>query len=140
MNTLHPTPYMALSIALIAAAVLSFIAKEFKSRNGALSRPWPVEAGQNLLSGRRTYSVLNRIGQLSLDFLILNPDTSLFAAIELDDVTHELGDRPRADANKSHALNSAGIPLIRWTARNLPDTPAIRAALLTSQSADRMPR
>jgi hypothetical protein len=55
------------------------------------------------------------------------------AAIELDDVTHELGNRGRADANKSHALKSAGIPLIRWSARSLPDTAAIRATVLTSQ-------
>jgi hypothetical protein len=58
----------------------------------------------------------------------------------LDDVTHEGGDRRRADANKTHALKSAGIPLIRWSARNLPDTAAIRAALLASQSADLKPR
>jgi hypothetical protein len=89
---------------------------------------------------RRPYAVLNRISQLSLDFLILNPDTSPVAAIELDDVTHELGDRRRTDANKSHALKSAGIPLIRWTARNLPDTAAIRAALLLGPLAHQEPR
>jgi len=90
--------------------------------------------------GRRPYAVLNRISQLSLDFLILAPDTSPVAAIELDDVSHELGDRRRADANKSHALKSAGIPLIRWTARSLPDTAAIRAAVLAGQLADQVPR
>jgi hypothetical protein len=173
VNTLHLTPYIGLLLALIAAGVLGLLAKEFKSRDGARSRPWPLEAKRNLLSererllyqrlvqslpdhivlaqvqllqvlnfkrGRRTYAVLNRISQLSLDFLILDPDTRPVAAIELDDVTHELGDRRRADANKSHALKSAGIPLIRWSAKHLPDTAAIRAALPTGQSVGPTPR
>ena len=172
MKTLHLTPYIGLFLALVAAAVLSLVAKGLRSR-GVLSRPWPLEAKRHLLSererllyqrlvqslpdhivlaqvqllqvlnfkrGRRTYAVLNRISQLSLDFLILNPDTRPVAAIELDDVTHELGDRRRADANKSHALKSAGVPLIRWTARNLPDAAAIRAVVLTGQSAHEVPR
>ena len=173
MKTLHLTPYIGLLLVLIAVAVLSLLAKQSKSRDGALSRPWPLDAKRHLLSereralyqrlvqslpghvvlaqvqllqvlnfqrGRRTNAVLNRISQLSLDFLILNPDTSPVAAIELDDVTHELGDRRRADANKSHALKSAGVPLIRWSARNLPDTAAICTAVLTGQLADQVPR
>jgi very-short-patch-repair endonuclease len=51
------------------------------------------------------------------------------AAIELDDATHERRDRLEADARKSHALRSAGVPLIRWDAKRLPDMAAIRAAL-----------
>ena len=173
MNTLHLTPYIGPLLVLLAAGVLGVLAKEFRARDGALSRPWPVEAKRHLLSEReralyqrlvqslpdhivvaqvqllqvlkfkrvrRPYAVLNRISQLSLDFLILNPDTSPVAAIELDDVTHELGNRRRADANKSHALKSAGIPLIRWSAKHLPDTAAIRAAVLTGQLADPVPR
>ena len=173
MKTPHLTPYIGLLLALIAAGVLGLLSKKFRSRDGVLSRPWPLEAKRHLLSererdlyrrlvqslpdhivlaqvqllqvlkfrrGRRTYAVLNRISQLSLDFLILNPDTGPVAAIELDDVSHELGDRRRADANKTHALMSAGIPLVRWSARNLPDTATIRAALQTDQSADQLPR
>ena len=83
----------------------------------------------NFKRGQRRYEIFNRISQLSLDFVILNVDTSLVAAIELDDATHEREERRRADARKSHALRSAGIPLIRWQARSLPDATAIRAAL-----------
>jgi hypothetical protein len=79
--------------------------------------------------GRRGYAIVNRISQLSLHFVILMPDTSIVAAIELDDATHEREDRRRADARKNHALRSAGIPLIRWQAKSLPDATAIRAAL-----------
>lgn len=79
--------------------------------------------------GRRTQAILNRFSQLSLDFLVLDRDTRPLAAIELDDVTHERADRRSADARKTHALKSAGLPLVRWNAKNLPDAAAIRAAL-----------
>ena len=94
----------------------------------------------NFKRGQRTYAIFNRISQLSLDFVILNPDTSIAAALELDDATHDRNDRRQADARKSHALKSAGIPLIRWQAKNLPDTLAIRAALaIAPRRADHEP-
>jgi very-short-patch-repair endonuclease len=83
----------------------------------------------NFKRGRRTYAILNRISQLSLDFLILNPDTSIVAAVELDDSTHAPENRRQADARKDHALKSAGVPLIRWNAKNLPDRAAILATI-----------
>jgi very-short-patch-repair endonuclease len=92
----------------------------------------------NFQRGRRTPGIFNRISQLSLDFLILNPDTSIVAAVELDDATHTRADRRQADARKDHALKSAGVPLIRWNAKNLPDTAAILAALQATTSAARV--
>ncbi len=79
--------------------------------------------------GKRSYAIFNRISQLSLNFVILKPDTSIMAAIELDDATREREDRRRADVRKTHALKSAGIPLIRWQAKRLPDASTIRATL-----------
>lgn len=73
--------------------------------------------------------IANRISQLSVDFLIVNPNTSIVAAIEVDDGSHERADRRAADARKHHALKSAGIPLLRWHTRQLPDASAIAAAL-----------
>ena len=61
--------------------------------------------------------------------LIVNPDTSIVAAIELDDRSHERPDRRAADARKAHALKSAGIPLLRWRTRQLPDATEIAAVL-----------
>jgi very-short-patch-repair endonuclease len=89
----------------------------------------------NFKRGGRTHAIRNRISQLSLDFLILNPDTSIVAAVELDDSTHTREDRRQADARKNHALQSAGVPLIRWNAKSLPDASAILAALPTKPSA-----
>jgi hypothetical protein len=91
----------------------------------------------NFQRGKRTQAILNRFNQLSLDFLILNPDTSIVAAVELDDATHTREASRRADVRKDHALKSAGVPLIRWNAKNLPDRVAILAAIPTVATAAR---
>jgi very-short-patch-repair endonuclease len=79
--------------------------------------------------GEWSSAVANRISQLSLDFLIVRPDTSIVAAIELDDATHARQDRRAADARKTHALKSAGIPLLRWSTTRLPDAKTIESAV-----------
>lgn len=73
----------------------------------------------------------NRINQLSIDFLIVTPDTRMVAAVELDDASHARADRQAADARKAHALRSAGIPLLRWRVGEMPDVAAIAAAVGT---------
>ena len=79
--------------------------------------------------GRWNAGVMNRISQLSLDFLIVRPDTSIVAAVELDDSSHYRQDRRAADTRKAHALKSAGIPLLRWNVGQMPEVPAIALAL-----------
>jgi very-short-patch-repair endonuclease len=75
------------------------------------------------------YPVLNRISQLSVDFVVLTADTGIVAAIELDDASHHHRHRESADARKAHTLRSAGIPLIRWSVSAMPDAMAISAAI-----------
>ena len=84
--------------------------------------------------GEWSSAITNRISQLSLDFLIVRPDTSLVAAIELDDSTHIRGDRRAADARKNHALKSAGIPLLRWSTTCLPNAKAIESAVANTST------
>lgn len=79
--------------------------------------------------GRWNAAIANRISQLSVDFLIVRPDTSIVAAIELDDASHARERRQAADARKAHALKSSGIPLLRWAVREMPDVLAIAAAV-----------
>ena len=69
--------------------------------------------------------------------LILNPDTSVVAAVELDDAMHAREIRRQADARKTHALKSAGIPWIRWNAESLPDAAGIMAAISAQPPATR---
>jgi hypothetical protein len=83
--------------------------------------------------GQFNRAVWNRISQLSIDFLIAKPDTSIVAAVELDDSSHLRVDRRDADARKGHALMSAGVPLIRWRVGKLPDVGSIKSALAGSR-------
>ncbi|MGO9949306.1 MAG: DUF2726 domain-containing protein [Steroidobacteraceae bacterium] len=85
--------------------------------------------------GSRDPRVLNRISQLSLDFMILAPDTRIIAAIELDDASHDREARRAADARKAHALKSAGIPLLRWSVRDMPDMSTIGRAVAGASAA-----
>lgn len=79
--------------------------------------------------GSNYRSWLNRINRMSADFVVCNKDSSIVAVIELDDATHQRQDRQLADAKKDKALSSAGIRVIRWQAKALPDEVEIRAAL-----------
>lgn len=55
--------------------------------------------------GKWDRSILNKFSQLSLDFLILGPDTTIVVAVELDDSSHSRSDRRDADERKNHALS-----------------------------------
>ena len=68
----------------------------------------------------------NRIDRLSVDFLVCLKDSTVVAAIELDDPSHDDPARREADARKAKALESAGITLIRWSVDALPTNVDIR--------------
>jgi len=87
--------------------------------------------------GRWNASIANSFNQLSIDFLVVKSDTTIVAAVELDDASHDRAPRRSADARKTHALSCAGIPLLRWNVRQIPEPAAIVTALgeLTSPTA-----
>jgi hypothetical protein len=71
----------------------------------------------------------NRINRLSLDYVVCRKDSSVVAAIELDDSSHEAPRRKEPDERKQRALEAAGVPLHRWSVKALPDEGEMRAAL-----------
>jgi hypothetical protein len=75
----------------------------------------------------------NRINRMSLDFVVCLKDSTVVAAIELDDRTHEKASRVEADAKKKKALSAAGVALVRWSVSALPDENAIRRALASEE-------
>ena len=75
----------------------------------------------------------NRINRLSYDFLVCSKDTAVIAAIELDDRTHERISRAETDAKKERATQAAGLRLIRWHVKTLPDEATIQAAFASRQ-------
>jgi hypothetical protein len=95
-----------------------------------LSRALGVKKGFNF------HEWNNRINRMSYDFLVCAKDSAVLAAIELDDRSHESSARVAADAKKERASAAAGIPLIRWNVKALPDDDAIRSAVLMQRSTE----
>ena len=87
----------------------------------SLSRFLQVESGHNQLAW------LNRINRMTIDFLVCLPDSTIVAAIELDDASHESGDRIAADLKKAKAIESAGLTLLRY--REIPSEEELRKAI-----------
>jgi very-short-patch-repair endonuclease len=88
-----------------------------------LSRFLGVKEGSN------SQSWLNRINRMSADFVVCQKNATVVAVIELDDASHHSERRGAADAKKDKALASAGIKLLRWQARSIPDEAAIRGSV-----------
>jgi len=86
-----------------------------------LSRFLRVKKGNNFQKW------FNRINRMSADFVVCAKDASVLAVIELDDSTHEAQQRKSADAKKDKALAAAGIRVVRWNVKAMPDDAAIRA-------------
>ncbi len=63
----------------------------------------------------------NRINRMSYDFVICDKASTVIAAIELDDKSHESEHRIDSDAKKSKATMDAGLRLVRWQVKSLPD-------------------
>ena len=68
----------------------------------------------------------NRINRMTYDFVVCAKDASALAAIELDDSSHDAPSRQAADKKKDKATSDAGLRLIRWHVKSLPDEGAIR--------------
>jgi hypothetical protein len=75
----------------------------------------------------------NRINRLSLDFLICQRNSTVVAAVELDDTSHDNPLRREADARKEKALRDARVTLVRWSVSALPDESTIRTALIKKE-------
>jgi hypothetical protein len=68
----------------------------------------------------------NRINRLSYDFVVCSRDSTVVAAIELDDKSHESDSRVGTDQKKNRATASAGVRLVRWHVKALPDIETIQ--------------
>ena len=71
----------------------------------------------------------NRINRMSYDFVVCAKDSNVLAAIELDDKSHESNRRAATDEKKNKATADAGLRLIRWNVKALPDEYTIQREL-----------
>jgi very-short-patch-repair endonuclease len=96
-----------------------------------LSRLLGVKKGSNYQAW------FNRINRMSADFVVCNKDSSIVSVIELDDATHQKEDRQAADAKKDKALRSAGIRIVRWQAKAIPDIATIQSTIMPNTALQR---
>lgn len=89
----------------------------------ALSRLLGVKKGHNFRAWQ------NRIDRMTADFVVCSKDSTVIAVIELDDATHNSERRRDADAKKNKTFEAAGIRVVRWQAKALPNEGTIRSAL-----------
>jgi len=68
----------------------------------------------------------NRINRMSVSFAVCNQESSIVAVIEFDDSVHLKEQRAEDEAKKSKALASAGIRVLRWQAKSLPNIAEIQ--------------
>ena len=66
-------------------------------------------AGKRSCTQPTTAWIVKRISALSVDFLIVNPDTSIVAEVELDDATHDRQHRRAADPRDARRSNRQGF-------------------------------
>jgi hypothetical protein len=85
--------------------------------------------------GFRFHEWNNRINRMSYDFVICDKAATVIAAIELDDKSHESEARIESDAKKSKATTDAGLRLVRWHVKSLPDELTIRRDLNANDPA-----
>jgi hypothetical protein len=68
-----------------------------------------------------------RMRHLQYDFVVCAKDASVLAAIELHDSPRSDSLQTSADLTKARAAASAGVRLVRWQAKALPDPAQIQA-------------
>ena len=69
-----------------------------------------------------------RIHQLNYDFVVCKKNFNVVAVIELDDVKHHFFSQQDIDNLKNKLCKDAGLRLIRWHVKLLPDEASIQAA------------
>jgi very-short-patch-repair endonuclease len=80
--------------------------------------------------GSRFHEWNNRINRMTYDFVICDKSSAVIAAIELDDKSHESERRRDTDAKKNKATVDAGLRLVRWQVKSLPDEAAIQREIV----------
>ena len=69
----------------------------------------------------------NKINRLTADYVVCSKSFDILGVIELDDKSHERAKNKANDNKKDKALHSAGIKVVRWHVKTMPDDATIQA-------------
>ena len=75
-------------------------------------------------------SLRNKISNKTFDFVICNKMSRIVCVVELDDSSHNKTNAIKRDNDKNMALQSAGIPLIRFDVKRMPTSMDIRQKII----------
>ncbi len=83
------------------------------------------------LAGKDSQIAWNRISSKHIDFLLCDAtDSSFVCGIELDDKSHDQGNRAKRDVFVNKAFEAISLPLIRFKAKAGYDVEKIRNQIL----------
>lgn len=89
-----------------------------------------VQVAMNALVGIRKnpnwQRQFNEIAKKYVDYVVCLPDFTVVAIVELDDASHQRGERIKSDAIKDAAFKSIHYPVIRFHVSDLPSVETIR--------------
>lgn len=85
---------------------------------------------QAFLSAGQDQSLAARIKTRRVDFLVLDQDGGIVAAVELDGGSHDNNEAAAKDHFKNQLFAAAGVRLVRWRAETIPKGPEIRERVL----------
>ncbi|MES2563759.1 MAG: hypothetical protein V4637_13665 [Pseudomonadota bacterium] len=111
---------VTLLLVFAALAVAALILKKRLSDSGAGNEPWP-------LSVKKPLTIPEQV--LYHRFVIALPEYIVPAQVQLSRILEGNKGVPRTAwlADKDKALTSAGVQIVRWTTKSLPDDREIRA-------------
>jgi hypothetical protein len=119
---------------LLTNAELNFYGQLVKAVNGkahifCMVRVADVVTIKNSIKGRRRLQKLGPIAQKHFDFVLVDNQTNILCAIELNDSSHDKKDRKERDEFLTKVMESTGTPLLWIQAAARYDIDAIRKYL-----------
>jgi very-short-patch-repair endonuclease len=81
--------------------------------------------------GHNFQSIFNRYNRMTVDYLICNKGMRIIAVVELDDASHVNRKREDDDRKKDEIVAAAGLRMIRWNVKDLPDAATIAQLVRT---------
>lgn len=81
------------------------------------------------VQGKKRLQKLGKIAQKHFDYVLVDPDTKILCAIELNDSSHEQKERKERDEFLDNVMKATGIPLLKVKAAKKYDIKLIKQHL-----------
>ena len=120
---MHARKAMSVSEQILYLRLLEALPERIVLAKVSLARFLAVDKGSDAIQWH------SRIHRMTADFVICRKDATVVAVVELDDAGNNAKERRTIFEKKERALAAAGIPIVRWQAKLMPEVTAIRRQL-----------